>query len=98
LGIARKFPVARKTGWLVLGLPPAVENGVRSDSKDVCARHEVVGMSFACADGGGGPTETEVCARMKVLIGVDPQKASVAITAGDEAKAISSRALAFRRT
>jgi hypothetical protein len=35
---------------------------------------------------------------MKVLIGVDPQKASVAITAGDEAKAISSRALAFRRT
>src|SRR5215211_7239220 len=39
-------------GWLVLGLRPAVENGVRSDSKEVCARHEV-GMSFARADGRG---------------------------------------------
>jgi transposase len=55
--------------------------GVRSDSKEVCARHEL-GMSFARADG-RGPTETEV--RMKVLIGVDPHKASFAVAAVDEA-------------
>ncbi|MBA3490880.1 MAG: hypothetical protein H0T55_02225 [Rubrobacteraceae bacterium] len=47
------------------------------------ARHEV-GMSFAGAEG------TEVrpkrrYARMKVLIGVDPHKASVAVAAVDEA-------------
>src|SRR5688572_32425276 len=44
-------------------------------------------MSFARADGGGGPTETEVRARMKVLIGVDPHKASLslAVAAVDEA-------------
>ena len=67
-------------GWLLLGLRPAVENGVRSDSKEVCARHEV-GMSFARVDG-GGPAETEV--RMKVLIGIDPHKASLAVAAVDE--------------
>jgi transposase len=44
-----------------------------------------VGMSFARADG-RGPTETEVRARMKVLIGVDPHKTSVAAAAIDEAK------------
>src|SRR5215216_2973949 len=43
-----------------------------------------VGMSFARADG-RGPTETEVHARMKVLIGVDPHKASVAVAVVDEA-------------
>src|SRR5215212_2565715 len=32
-----------------------------------------------------GPTETEVCAPMKVLIGVDPHKASVAVAAVEEA-------------
>src|SRR5919107_6133514 len=32
-----------------------------------------------------GPTETEVRALMKVLIGVDPHKASVAVAAVDEA-------------
>src|ERR671910_1381067 len=47
------------------------------------ARHEV-GMSFARTDG-GGPTETEVRALMKVLIGVDPHKGSVAIAVVDEA-------------
>ena len=57
--------------------------GVRSGSKEVCARHEV-GMSFARVDG------TEVrpkrrYARMKVLIGVDPHKASVAVAVVDEA-------------
>ena len=55
--------------------------GVRSDSKEVCARPEV-GMSFARANG-VGPTETEV--RMEVLIGVDPHKASVAVAAVNEA-------------
>jgi transposase len=42
-------------------------------------------MSFAHADG-GGPTETEVRALMKVLIGVDPHKTSVAVAAVEEAK------------
>jgi len=43
-------------------------------------------MLFARADGGGGgPTETEVRALMKVLIGVDPHKASLAVAAVDEA-------------
>jgi transposase len=41
-------------------------------------------MSFAHADG-SGPTETEVRALMKVLIGVDPHKGSVAVAAVDEA-------------
>src|SRR5215210_1021138 len=70
-------------GWLVLGLRPAGTRGVRSDSKEACARHEV-GMSFARDDGGGGPTETEVRALMKVLIGVDPHKTSLALAAVDE--------------
>jgi hypothetical protein len=43
-----------------------------------------VGMSFAHADG-RGPTETEVPALMKVLMGVDPHKASFAVAAVDEA-------------
>jgi hypothetical protein len=43
-------------------------------------------MSFARVDGDGGTTETEVRALMKVLIGVDPHKASVAVAAVDEAK------------
>jgi transposase len=45
-----------------------------------------VGMSFARVDGGKDPTETEVRALMKVLIGVDPHKASLAVAAVDEAK------------
>jgi hypothetical protein len=72
-------------GWVGLFsacVPPVP--GVLSDSKEVCARHEV-GMSFARVDG-GGPTETEVRALMKVLIGVDPHKGSVAVSAIDEAK------------
>jgi transposase len=63
-------------------LRPAGARGGRSGSKEVCARHEV-GMPFARADG-GGPAETEV--RMKVLIGADPHKVSVAVAAVDEAK------------
>jgi hypothetical protein len=42
-------------------------------------------MSFAPGDG-GGPTKTEVRVLMKVLIEVDPHKASVAVAALDEAK------------
>ncbi len=64
-------------------VPPAP--GAWSDSKEVCARHEV-GMSFAQANSGGrGPTETEVRAHMKVLVGVDPHKASVALAVVDQA-------------
>ena len=44
-------------------------------------------MSFAHANSSGkDPTETEVRALMKVLIGVDPHKASLAVAAIDEAK------------
>jgi transposase len=41
-------------------------------------------MPFVRDDGGGGPTETEVRALMKVLIGVDPHKVSVAVAAIEE--------------
>jgi uncharacterized protein YjbI with pentapeptide repeats len=41
-------------------------------------------MSFTHADDDRDPTETEVPALMKVLIGVDPHKASVAVAAVDE--------------
>ena len=59
-------------GWLVLGLRPAGARGVRSDSKEVCVRHEV-GMSFARVDGGGGPTETEVRTHESANRGRSPQ-------------------------
>jgi hypothetical protein len=42
-------------------------------------------MSSAHANGGKDPTETEVRALMKVLIGVDPHKGSVAVAVVDEA-------------
>jgi transposase len=58
----------------------------RSDSKEVWEQKPEVGMSFARVDGGKDPTETEVRALMKVLIGVDPHKASLAVAALDEAK------------
>jgi transposase len=45
-----------------------------------------VGMPFAHADGTVVRPKTEVPALMKVLIGVDPHKASLAIAAIDEAK------------
>jgi transposase len=56
----------------------------RSDSKEVWNQKPEVGMSFARADG-ESPTETEVRALMKALIGVDPHKASLAVAAVDEA-------------
>src|SRR5829696_5657637 len=87
-GIARELPVARWMGWLVLGLRPAGARGGRSDSKEVWEQKPEVGMSFAHANSSGkDPTETEVRAlMMKVLIGVDPHKGSVAVAAIDEAK------------
>ena len=57
---------------------------MRSDSKEVWEQKPELGMSFARVDG-EGPTETEVRALMKVLIGVDPHKSSLAVAAVDEA-------------
>jgi hypothetical protein len=54
-------------------------------------REPEVGMSFAHANG-RGPTGTEVRALMKVLIGVDPHKASVAVAALDEVGEFVERA------
>jgi transposase len=70
-------------GWLVLGSRPAGDRGVRSDSKEVWEQ----GLKSECPSraNGRGSTETEVRALMKVLIGVDPHKASVAVAAVDEA-------------
>jgi hypothetical protein len=46
-----------------------------------------VGMSSAHANSSGkDPTETEVRALMKVLIGVDPHKGSIALAVVEEAK------------
>ncbi len=57
IGIARELPVAheRWVGLFSACVPPVP--GVRSDSKEVCARHEVVGMSVAHANSGRGSTE-----------------------------------------
>src|SRR5215217_5232945 len=73
-----------KVGWLVLGLRPAGARGGRSDSKEVWKQ----GPKSECPS---RTPQAEVrpkrrCALMKVLIGVDPHKASVAVAAVDEAK------------
>src|ERR671912_727760 len=70
-------------GWLVLGLRPAGARSVRSGSKEVWEQ----GPKSECPSraNGRGSTETEVRALMKVLIGVDPHKASLAVAAIDEA-------------
>ena len=72
-------------GWLVLGLRPAGARGVRSDSKEVWESTARSRNVLRPLEDGRGPTETEVRALMKVLIGVDPHKASVAVAAVDEA-------------
>jgi hypothetical protein len=54
-------------------------------------------MSSARADG-RGPTETEVRMLMKVLIGVDPHKTSLAVAALDEAKSELLQRASFPRT
>jgi transposase len=73
-------------GWVGLFsacVPPVP--GVRSGSKEVWKqRGPEVGMSFVRANDRGS-TETEVRALMKVLIGVDPHKGSLAVAALDEA-------------
>src|SRR5215212_8824590 len=74
-------------GWLVLGLRPAgARRGVTqkrygsTSPKSECPSRET--MAKVPPE---GPTETEACALMKVLIGVDPHKSSVAVAAVDEA-------------
>src|SRR5215212_416381 len=74
-------------GWLVLGLRPAgARRGVTqkrygsTSPKSECPSRET--MAKVPPE---GPTETEACALMKVLIGVDPHKGSVAVAAVDEA-------------
>jgi hypothetical protein len=57
---------------------------VRSGSKEVWSRTRSRNVLRARDDGDGGPTETEVRALMKVLIGVDHHKASVALAVVDE--------------
>src|SRR5215217_2057439 len=70
-------------GWLVLGSRPAGDRGVRSDSKEVWKQDPK--SECPSRANGRGSTETEVPALMKVLIGVDPHKASVAGAVVDEA-------------
>ena len=60
--------------------------GVRSDSKEVWEHGTKSEECPSPRVDGRGPTETEVRALMKVLIGVDPHKASVAVAAVDEAE------------
>ena len=71
-------------GWLVLGLRPAgARRSVRSDSKEVWEHRP----KSEC------PSRTPMvearpkwrCALMKVLIGVDPHKGSVAVAVVDQA-------------
>jgi transposase len=85
LGIARELPVARKAGWLVLGLRPASARGGRSGSKEVWEQKTRSRNALRARRWHSGPTETEVRALMEVLIGVDPHKGSVAVAAIDEA-------------
>jgi transposase len=76
----------REMGWPVLGLRPAVENaarGVTQKRYDSRTRSRNV---LRARQRQRGPTGTEVRVLMKVLIGVDPHKASVAIAVVDEAK------------
>jgi hypothetical protein len=71
-------------GWLVLGLRPAGARGVRSDSKEVWEHRP----KSECPSRATLVTEVRPkrrYARMKVLIGVDPHKGSVAVAALDEA-------------
>jgi transposase len=73
-----------KVGWPVLGLRPAgarraewLKRGMEAeDSKSECPSRA----------NRRGSTGTEVRALMKVLIGIDPHKASLAVAAVDEAK------------
>jgi hypothetical protein len=80
--LANFLSPARRVGLFSACVPPVPEAG------GVARKRYVHGTKSECpsrADGGGGPTETEVGALMKVLIGVDPHKGSVAVAAIDEA-------------
>ncbi len=70
-------------GWLVLDLRPAGARGVRSDSKEVWKQSPKSECPSRTPQAEVRP-KTEVRAPMKVLIGVDPHKASVAVAAVDE--------------
>src|SRR5687768_7715298 len=72
-------------GWLVLGLRPAGARGVRSDSKEVWEHDPKSECPSRTPILARIRLKTEVRARMKVLIGVDPHKGSVAIAVVDEA-------------
>src|SRR5215217_5047442 len=83
-GIARELPVACRMGWLVLGLRPAgARRGVTQKRYGSNARSRNVLRAsrwWRRSDRNGGG------ALMKVLIGVDPHKASLAVAAVDEAE------------
>src|SRR3712207_8368935 len=66
-------------GWLVLGLRPAGVRGARSDSKEVW-EHPKSECPSRTSQAEVRP-KTEVRTPMKVLIGVDPHKTSVAVAA-----------------
>jgi transposase len=72
-------------GWLVLGLRPAVENAAcgvtqKRYGNTAQSRNVLRARQWQRSDRNGG-----ACAHEKVLIGVDPHQASVAIAAIDEA-------------
>src|SRR5215210_7272232 len=70
-------------GWLVLGLRPAGARGGRSDSKEVWEQSPKSECPSHTPQAEVRPKRR--CAPMKVLIGVDPHKGSVAVAAVDEA-------------
>ena len=74
----------REMGWLVLGLRPAGARGGRSDSKEVWKQSPKSECPSHTPQAEVQPKRR--CASMKVLIGVDPHKTSVALAAVDEAK------------
>ena len=69
-------------GWLVLGLRPAGARRAEWLKRGVGTRPKV-GMSFARTNGREARPKRRY-ALMKVLIGVDPHKASVAVAVLDE--------------
>src|SRR5829696_5192196 len=74
-----------KVGWLVLGLRPAGARGGRSDSKEVWEHNPKSECPSQKPQEEVRPKRR--CAPMKVLIGVDPHKTSVAVAAVDEGAA-----------
>src|SRR5215217_7206002 len=70
-------------GWLVLGLRPTGARGGRSDSKEVWKQSPKSECPSRTPQAEVRPKRR--CASMKVLIGVDPHKTSVAVAAVDEA-------------